>query len=59
MKLKVTEIKKGLKANQWDLGLFRVRAIILDLIGVDSNMLDSVVSEIFYFKDNIQSFFYF
>ena len=35
------------------MGVFKVRSIVLDYIGVDSIRFDSAVSEIFYFKHEL------
>ena len=35
------------------MGVFNVRQIVLDYIGIDSILFDLIVSEIFYFKHNV------
>ena len=47
----LSQLERGLKAKS--MGLSKVRAIVLDLIGVDSILFDQAVSEIFYFKDDV------
>ena len=45
------KLKRGL--NSKSIGLFKVTAITLDWIGVDSILLDPAVLKIFYFKHDV------
>ena len=49
----MNQLKRGLKAKS--MGVFKVRPIAYDQIGVDSILFNPAVPEIFYFKHDVRA----